>query len=795
MATKTPENHPSREGLSDALVLPDWVEEAVFLDFLATQPLVLEELETDILSLESGEADALDAFKRRVHTMKGEAGVLGLLAYQEVCHGVEDFLVASASVGPDEVDRLFGAHDWLAHALSSYRTRRLPLPSSQEFIESLLPTNAETLDSSPTTATFEAVENTGASTASPDGALCAEGQLLQDAYLGLSEAERVLIEIEMSGPSGAALGALANVFRSVQGMAELFQLEAAHSLASATISFLDACKSGVPRLEGAALDLLFDLANALTSEVGAKLGLEQRPGPQPSKLLERLEMASHGNLPVEEQIALANIEDKTGEILLQHGKLNEDDLKAALATQRESGRKLGEELILMGAVHPKDVAHALRARKRAERRASNLAPVEIRETVKVTTERVDELIEILGELVISQSILTDAPEVRKLSGTRVQGALLRVTKLTKDLQDVGMRMRMVPVRGLFQKMNRATRELSRKLGRDILLATEGADTEIDRSMVERLSDPLLHMIRNAVDHGIEPPDKRREAGKPLRGTIHLRARAEGGSIVIEVSDDGGGLDVDRILKKAINLGIVESEETLNAGQVNKLIFAPGFTTAEKVSDVSGRGVGMDVVRRHIEAMRGRVSVSSERSRGTTFTITLPLTLAVIDGTLLWADGERYIIPTLSIVESFDGRQRRTHELGNGARILDLGDQSVPLVSLSDLIGGPQGRKRRGSEHVILIETLGHRLGLQVDDIDGHQQVVIKNLGAYFQEDRFLAGAAILPDGEVGLILNVDELATLVDEVPCRKKTASDRARGASRVESPRTENVEPMQRW
>jgi two-component system, chemotaxis family, sensor kinase CheA len=418
------------------------------------------------------------------------------------------------------------------------------------------------------------------------------------------------------------------------------------------------------------------------------------------------------------------------------------------------------------------VAHALRARKRAERRASNLSPVEIRETVKVDTERIDELIELVGELVITQSILTVAPELRRLDSPRLRSALIRLSKIARDLQGLGMHMRMVPVRGLFQKMSRATRELSRKLGRDILLATDGADTEIDRSMVERLADPLLHMIRNAVDHGIESPDERRAAGKSLRGTIWLRARQEGASIVIQVTDDGRGLDVERILRKARERGLVGPDDRLSSGQVYKLIFTAGFSTADQVSDVSGRGVGMDVVRRHIESMRGRVHVSSELGQGTTFSITLPLTLAVIDGTLVRSGPERYIIPTLSILESIRPHQGKLHRPGNGAELIILGEQSLPIVRLSEILGCGEKPDDDRDGQLLIMESLGHRLALLVDDILGHQQVVIKNLGSYFQEKRFLAGAAILSDGNVGLILNVDELATLVDERTSRLRSAS-----------------------
>ena len=732
---------------------------------------VIEELETDILALEDGSPEALDAFKRRVHTMKGEAGVLGLHDFQEVCHAIEDFVGSLSRFEPDTIDRLFTVHDWLGQALSAYGLRRLPEPRGRSIIAEQLsgepgdPPAAEAPASVPTPPVLgEGIANEMGEGGDADGM-----QFLREACSGLAEAERILVAVEMSGPSSPAIDGLIRVFRTIDGMAEVLEFEAVLSLTSTTVQLLEACRRGAPRLEGVVLDLLFDVAHSVLSTLEAVLAsgdLESNVAYSSDdipELVGQIERAVRGILPDEVPVPLASIDDKVGDVLLQHGKVREADILRALEAQRETGRKLGEELVAMGCVRAKDVAHALRARKRAERRASNLTPVEVRETVRVDTSRIDELIEIVGELVISQSILSGAKELRRLDAPKVRGALLRLGKLTRDLQDVGMRMRMVPVRGLFQKMNRATRELSRKLNRDILLAMEGAETEIDRSMVERLADPLLHMIRNSVDHGIEPPEERRKAGKPLRGTIRLGARHEGASIIIEVADDGRGLNLDRILEKARDRGLVEPQDGLSRGQITKLIFSPGFSTAEKVSDVSGRGVGMDVVRRHIEAMRGRVSVSSEPGKGTTFSITLPLTLAVIDGTLVQAGGERYIVPTLSIIESLRPSQSRVHLLGNGTEIIDVGDQSLPLVSLSDLLGVERQSEIRGGGHVILTESLGHRLALLVDDIEGHQQVVIKNLGSYFHDDRFLAGAAILPDGNVGLILNVDEIVTLVDE--------------------------------
>jgi two-component system chemotaxis sensor kinase CheA len=275
----------------------------------------------------------------------------------------------------------------------------------------------------------------------------------------------------------------------------------------------------------------------------------------------------------------------------------------------------------------------------------------LRATIKVDLERVDRLVEMIGELVVVEAMVVGAPEIAHSASARVRNCLSQLEKVTHDLQDVGMRMRMLPVSGVFQKMARMARDVGRKAGKQVRVVLSGEQTEMDRSMVEQISDPLVHMIRNSIDHGIEPPEVRRKVGKPEEGKVRLSACHEGGHVVIEIADDGRGLNREAILKKAIAQGLIRPRTRLPEDEINALIFAPGFSTAEKVTDISGRGVGMDVVRRNIDAMRGRVTIKSVPGQGTTFKITLPLTLAIIDGMLVACGKERYIIPTLSIIES------------------------------------------------------------------------------------------------------------------------------------------------
>jgi two-component system chemotaxis sensor kinase CheA len=344
---------------------------------------------------------------------------------------------------------------------------------------------------------------------------------------------------------------------------------------------------------------------------------------------------------------------------------------------------------------------------------------------------------------------------------RVRNCLAQLAKVTRDLQDVGMRMRMVPVAGVFQKMARMVRDLSRKSGKQVRLVTSGESTEMDRSMVEQIADPLVHMIRNAMDHGIEAPEGRAAAGKPEVGTVRLSAYHEGGSVVIEVTDDGRGLNRKRIVEKAVEKGLISSADGMSEAEIDALIFAPGFSTAAQVTEISGRGVGMDVVKRNIEGMRGRCLISSTLGEGTRFKMVLPLTLAIIDGMLVASGEERYIVPTLSIVESIQPDRSMLVTLAGRAEMINLRGEILPLVRLDRLFRLEGGKQDPTEALVVVVEGVGRRFGVVVDEVVAQQQVVIKTMGAGLAETPFVSGAAILSDGRVGLILNVEELSAYV----------------------------------
>ncbi len=380
--------------------------------------------------------------------------------------------------------------------------------------------------------------------------------------------------------------------------------------------------------------------------------------------------------------------------------------------------------------------------------------------VKVDTGKLDALVDIVGELVISQSLVAQDPNLQGIESQQLTRNMAQLSRLTKDLQRIAMSLRMVPIRSTFQKMTRLVRDLGAKEGKQVQLLMAGEDTELDRTIVEEISDPLVHMIRNSVDHGIERPEVRLERGKTALGTIHLRACHEGGNIVIEIRDDGGGLNKDRILAKAVSQGLIAPDAQLPDSEIYNLIFLPGFSTAEKVTSISGRGVGMDVVRRNIERLRGRVAIESELGHGSKFTIYLPLTLAIIDGLIVSVGGRRYILPTLSVRESFRPTPQMLSTFNERGNMVMVRGHLIPMLKLGEYFGDPTAETDPTKAIAIVVESNGDSRCLLVDQLLGKQEVVIKSLGETFKNAESLAGAAILGDGRVGLILDVDSLVRL-----------------------------------
>jgi two-component system chemotaxis sensor kinase CheA len=379
-------------------------------------------------------------------------------------------------------------------------------------------------------------------------------------------------------------------------------------------------------------------------------------------------------------------------------------------------------------------------------------------TIRVGVEKVDQLINLVGELVITQAmLLQSASGVDPVEFERLHNGLTQLERNSRDLQEAVMSIRMMPISVVFSRFPRVVRELSQKLGKKVELKLVGEGTELDKSLIERITDPLTHLVRNSLDHGVEMPDVRAAKGKQPTGTITLRAYHQSGNIVIEVNDDGAGLDRQRILAKAKERGL-QVHDQMSDQEVWQLIFEAGFSTAEQVTEVSGRGVGMDVVKRNIHAMGGRVEIESMTGIGTRMTVRLPLTLAILDGMSIAVGGETYIVPLGYVIESLQAEQDMIKSISGVERLLFVRGEYLPVVALHEVFGVPGAITNLERGIMVIIEADGTKVAVFVDALVGQQQVVIKSLEANYRKVNGVSGATIMGDGHVALILDVAVLA-------------------------------------
>lgn len=439
-----------------------------------------------------------------------------------------------------------------------------------------------------------------------------------------------------------------------------------------------------------------------------------------------------------------------GEILVESGDISKEQLEIALQEQGQGqGQRLGEILVEKGIITPEKINSALKVQSVVGKPSS--------ETVKVDTQKLDNLINLVGELVIANALINDG------LGNTTNGSnknLSHLNKIVKDIQDQVMCMRMVPLKSTFQKMARLVRDVSAKVGKKVQLEISGEDTELDKTVIDEIGDPLVHIIRNSIDHGIEAQNERISMGKPAEGLVRLNAFHRGGNIVIEIEDDGKGLCKEKLLKKAIEKGLIEEDASLSDQQIYNLIFAAGFSTAEKVTDVSGRGVGMDVVKKNVERLRGKVEISTVEGKGTKISIKLPLTLAIIDGMIVQVGTEKYIVPMLSIEKSIRPKKEDVSTVQQRGELINVRGSLLPMVRLHNLYNVQPKKTNPWEALVLIVEGEGQRCGILVDDLLGQQQIVIKSLGEQFHNIRGIAGSAILGDGRIGLILDVGGIMSM-----------------------------------
>ncbi len=587
-----------------------------------------------------------------------------------------------------------------------------------------------------------------------DTALLAD--FINEANEHCTTAEEMLMELEGDVTKKDAIDAIFRSFHTIKGAAGFLELSPISVLAHESETLLDMARKGSVTIEGAIADIIFDSIDVMRdllkgvektmNEGGIFDGKELVIGPV--KRLQKM-IADPENTSEQDK------GPKIGEVLVDMGAVEEDDVNEALSSKAGDTEKLGETLVRQGKVNPKAIEHALRDQNREKKEKFS-----VKEMVKIDTERLDRLVDTIGELVIAESMVGQDEEILAKASTKMSKNISHLNKITRELQEMGMAMRLVPVKATFQKLARAVRDLARKSKKKVNLELIGEDSEVDRSIVENIGDPLMHMIRNSIDHGLETPEDRVKAGKSEEGTVWLKAFHKGGNIYFEIEDDGRGLDKERILAKAAEKGLLPPNKDLTDKEIYNLILQPGFSTAQKITDISGRGVGMDVVKKNIEAMRGHLEIESEAGKGTKFSMKLPLTLAIIDGMLVSVGREKYIVPTLSVVESLQLTSDIVSTVNEKYEMINLRGNMLPLFRVRDLFNLPPSDDESADSTVVIIDDMEHRVGLVVDKLLGQRQTVIKSLGAVFEEQKWISGGAILSDGNIGLIIDVGGIISL-----------------------------------
>ncbi|MDL1957096.1 MAG: chemotaxis protein CheA [Candidatus Desulfofervidus auxilii] len=732
-------------------------EPELYRDFITEAKEHLDSIEVNIVTLEQNPEDkeTVNAIFRSFHTIKGVSGFLGLNPINELSHATENMLDGvrrgEIKINSHIIDLILESVDMLKSMIKDVEEQlNSGKPTGKTFPLSRL------LDKIKSTGEDIHISKVEEKTSQKGEELKVnfeeDKELYQDfiteAREHLSTIELNIINLEQNPTDLEVINSIFRPFHTIKGVSGFLGLEVINKLSHAAENMFDAARNREFVINEKAIDVILEAVDVLKTMID-DLEKQISTGKPTGKCF-----------PV--QVLIKKIEDlvekmkqepgpkRIGEILVEKGVVTEETIKEALEKQKTEGAKIGEILIKEKKVPAKEVAKAIREQKTVKTAA----------TIKVDTQKLDNLIDMVGELLITQSMIKQNQALNEIHDQKLVRDLSQLARITTELQKISMSLRMVPIKETFQKMIRLVRDLSKKSGKKVQLIMHGEDTEIDRNMVEELYDPLVHMIRNAIDHGIESPEERRQKGKPETGTIELLAYHKSGNIVIEIKDDGKGLDKEKILKKGIEKGLVIEGEQLSETEIYQLIFKPGFSTAEKITDVSGRGVGLDVVKKTLEKLRGKIEIKSEWGKGTTFIIKLPLTLAIIDGMIVKVGEHRYILPAIAVQEIFRPTRPQYITYAHKVEMINLRDKILPLVRLHRLFNVNPKYNNPWEALVVVVESEDERKCLMVDEVLGKQEVVIKSLGDVLGRIKGIAGGAIMGDGRVGLILDVSGIFEL-----------------------------------
>lgn len=724
----------------------------------------LETMEEKILTLETNYNGAtVDEIFRSMHTMKGTSAFFGFNKIKELSHRLESLLdglrQGSCEVTSGLVDVLLNGTDCLSKMVNHLSGVASTDAAEGETIE--IPDSG--IDISPILMSIDALHRANTSQDKPDtedgiepasdetaekepesapqfsaDALVTDEmreRFVAEASELLDSVENNLIKLEDDPENSELINDTFRYVHTIKGNAGFLGYGDVEKICMSMETVLDSVRTGSKNLGSQLISRLLSVVDSMQS----RLPLLGSAGESQADT----SAGDAGGKPI-------------GEILVEMGEITQDVLDEALDKQ---DRKIGEILVSEGIVEEEKVKKALESQgKSAPASAASGGNVFQRKDIRVDMEKLDKLFELTGELITAETMVVQHPELRNLDLNGFESAASYLTKITRQMQEITMTVRMIPLEGLFNKMRRLVRDLSKKFDKTVLMDVSGQETEMDRNVIEQISDPLVHVMRNSIDHGIEDAETRAAAGKPKEGRLQLNAKYEGNEIWITIKDDGKGLDREKILAKAGERGMLKGDEENRSDEdIWKMIFEPGFSTAAQVSDVSGRGVGMDVVRRNIEKLKGKISVSSKTGEGTEIILKIPLTLAIMDGISVKVGNCNYAMALGDILEFHKATQGQVVNTDGKHSVLRLRDELMPVIKLHEFYD-IKTEKREITDGILIITNSNNRkAAVLVDDIIGYQQIVVKSLPGYIGSIRAVSGCSIMGDGEVSLIIDMGSL--------------------------------------
>jgi len=700
-----------------------------FFDEAAEHVAIVEE---GLLALEQNpeDRDLLNKIFRSAHSIKGGAGMFGFTAVAQFTHKMETLLDllrnGQKAVTPEVADLLLRSTDCMKTLMEATKTGA---PVDDDTVQKLTTELAsESTGGAKPAAASKEVKPVQASSGPVEQVYTIDWT--PPDWLFQRGLDPLQTMRELKG-----IGTLTEVVMDLSRLPDLAEIDPEKCYLSWHIKLASAKEKKV-------IEAVFDFVRE-----DSKLVIEECEALNVKR--ETSESGNETRFTNDERPAEPGTAKPLGAILVESGAVTPAALDQALAQQK----KVGEILVEQKVVTPQQVEQALQKQKQQDSAAH--AKKADTASIRVDTAKIDKLINLVGELVITQSMLSDLGS--RFEMKQLPLLLERMAELernTREIQERVMGIRMLPIGTAFSRFPRLVRDLSAKAGKKIQLVLSGEETELDKTVIESIGDPLTHLVRNSADHGLEPPEERLDNNKPELGTIKLNAFHEGGNICITVEDDGRGLNRDKIVAKAIKQGLIGENDKLSDDQIWPLIFKPGFSTAEKITDVSGRGVGMDVVKRNIEALGGTVTIKTEMGKGTTFTLKLPLTLAIIEGMTVRVGTDTYIVPLLSILESIQPKREAVKTVVGKGELINVRGIYLPVVRMYEVFSVQPEHTDPVKGILLILETEGDRVAVMVDEILGQQQVVIKSMEQNFRKVEGIAGATILGDGTVGFILDV-----------------------------------------